>query len=67
MAAGAFLQGPFAYLNRRPTINPTGRETQTPIDPSAGRLAIRILVDLTSPIRPARPFRRPGLSVRRRA
>ena len=48
VAAGAFLRGPFAYLNRRPTINPTGGETQTPIDPAAGRLTIRILVDLTS-------------------
>jgi levanbiose-producing levanase len=48
VAAGVFLPGPFAYLNRRPTINPTGGETQTPIDPSAGRLTIRILVDLTS-------------------
>lgn len=47
VAAGAFLRGPFAYLNRRPTINPTGGETQTPIDPSAGRLTIRILVDST--------------------
>ena len=48
VAAGVFLRGPFAYLNRRPTINPTGGETQTPIDPSAGRLTIRILVDLSS-------------------
>jgi levanbiose-producing levanase len=48
VAAGAFIPGPFAYVNRRPTINPTGGETQTPIDPSAGRLSLRILVDRTS-------------------
>lgn len=48
MAAGAFLPGPFTYVNRRPTINPTAGETQTPMDPSAGRLTIRILVDRTS-------------------
>lgn len=48
VATGAFLAGGFAYLNRRPTINPTGGETQTPIDPSAGRLSLRILVDRTS-------------------
>lgn len=48
VAAGAFLRGPFAYLNRRPTINPTGGESQTPVDPSAGRLTLRVLVDSTS-------------------
>ncbi|MGN8553198.1 UNVERIFIED_CONTAM: glycoside hydrolase family 32 protein [Microbacterium sp. SLM126] len=48
VAAGAFLRGPFVYVNRRPTINPTGGESQTPIDPSAGRLVIRVLVDRTS-------------------
>ncbi|MEV4989856.1 glycoside hydrolase family 32 protein [Pseudarthrobacter sp. LMD1-1-1.1] len=48
VAAGAFLRGPFVYVNRRPTINPTGGESQTPIDPSAGRLTLRILVDRTS-------------------
>ena len=48
VAAGAFLRGPFVYVNRRPTINPTGGESQTPIDPSTGRLSIRILVDRTS-------------------
>ncbi|GAA5094338.1 2,6-beta-fructan 6-levanbiohydrolase [Microbacterium yannicii] len=48
VAAGAFLNGPFTYVNRRPTINPTGGESQTPIDPSTGRLAVRILVDRTS-------------------
>ncbi|MDQ0144621.1 MULTISPECIES: glycoside hydrolase family 32 protein [Pseudarthrobacter] len=48
VAAGAFLRGPFAYVNRRPTINPTGGESQTPIDPSAGRLTLRLLVDRTS-------------------
>jgi levanbiose-producing levanase len=48
VAAGAFLRGPFAYVNRRPTINPTGGETQTPVEPAAGRLSIRILVDRTS-------------------
>nr|WP_231745390.1 glycoside hydrolase family 32 protein [Arthrobacter sp. EpRS71] len=48
VAAGAFLRGPFTYVNRRPTINPTGGETQTPVDPSTGRLTLRILVDRTS-------------------
>ncbi len=48
VAAGAFLPGPFTYVNRRPTVNPTAGETQTPMDPSAGRLTIRILVDRTS-------------------
>jgi levanbiose-producing levanase len=48
VAAGAFLRGPFTYVNRRPTINPTGGESQTPIDPSTGRLSVRILVDRTS-------------------
>ena len=48
VAVGAYLRGPFVYVNRRPTINPTGGESQTPIDPSTGRLTIRILVDRTS-------------------
>ncbi|WOH20763.1 glycoside hydrolase family 32 protein [Paenarthrobacter sp. GOM3] len=48
VAAGVFLQGPFAYVNRRPTINPTAGETQTPVDPGSGRLALRLLVDRTS-------------------
>jgi len=36
VAAGAYLRGPFVYVNRRPTINPTGGESQTPVDPSTG-------------------------------
>ena len=48
VAAGAFLRGPFVYVNRRATINPTGGESRTPIDSSAGRLALRVLVDRTS-------------------
>ncbi|WP_440589414.1 glycoside hydrolase family 32 protein [Paenarthrobacter nicotinovorans] len=48
VAAGAFLGGPFAYVNRRPTINPTAGETQTLVDPAVGSLALRILVDRTS-------------------
>lgn len=48
VAVGAFLPGPFVYVNRRPTINPTGGESQTPIDPSSGRLKMRLLVDRTS-------------------
>lgn len=48
VAAGLDLRGPFAYVDRRPTINPTGGQTQTPIDPSQGTLRIRILVDRTS-------------------
>jgi levanbiose-producing levanase len=48
VAVGAYLRGPFVYVNRRPTINPTGGESQTAVDPTAGRLKIRILVDRTS-------------------
>ncbi|WP_390905069.1 GH32 C-terminal domain-containing protein [Paenarthrobacter ilicis] len=48
VAAGVFLRGPFAYVNRRPTINPTAGETQTPVDPQSGRLLLRLLVDSTS-------------------
>ncbi|QQQ64046.1 glycoside hydrolase family 32 protein [Paenarthrobacter ureafaciens] len=48
VAAGVYLRGPFAYLNRRPTINPTAGETQTPVDPATGRVLLRILVDRTS-------------------
>ena len=48
VAVGAFLNGPFAYVNRRPTVNPTGGESQSPIDPATGRLAIRVLVDRSS-------------------
>lgn len=48
VAVGLFMRGPFAYVNRRPTISPTGGETQTPIDPASGAMAIRILVDRTS-------------------
>lgn len=48
VAVGAFLDGPFAYVNRRPTWSPQGGETQTPIDPASGRLRMRILVDRSS-------------------
>lgn len=48
VAVGAYLRGPFSYINRRPTINPTGGESQTPIDPSTGKLKVRILVDRNS-------------------
>ncbi|MDN3483448.1 glycoside hydrolase family 32 protein [Arthrobacter sp. APC 3897] len=48
VAAGVLLHGSFAYLNRNSTINPSGGESQTPIDPSTGRLSLRILVDRTS-------------------
>jgi levanbiose-producing levanase len=48
VAVGAYLGGPFSYVNRRPTINPTGGESQTPIDPSTGKLKVRILVDRNS-------------------
>lgn len=48
VAVGAFLDGPFAYVNRRPTWSPQGGETQTPIDPGAGRLRMRVLVDRSS-------------------
>ncbi len=48
VAVGAYIPGPYAYVNRRPTVNPTGGETQTPFDAAPGRLAMRILVDHTS-------------------
>jgi levanbiose-producing levanase len=48
VAVGAFLDGGFAFLNRRPTFNPTGGESQTPVDPNGGRLRVRVLVDRTS-------------------
>jgi levanbiose-producing levanase len=48
VAAGLSLEGAFSYVNRRPTINPTGGESRTPVDVSSGRLSLRILVDRTS-------------------
>ncbi|MEU4197106.1 glycoside hydrolase family 32 protein [Kribbella sp. NPDC026611] len=48
VAVGAFLNGPYAYVNRRPTVNPTGGESQTAIDRSAGKLTLRVLVDRSS-------------------
>ncbi len=48
VAAGAFLDGGFAFVNRRPTFSPAGGESQTPVDPAAGRLAVRVLVDHAS-------------------
>lgn len=48
VAAGVFLNGPFTYVNRRPTISPTGGESQVAVDPALGTLAVRLLVDRTS-------------------
>lgn len=48
VAVGAYVPGPYAYINRRPTMNPTGGESQTPFDAAARRLELRILVDRTS-------------------
>ncbi|MFT4217324.1 MAG: glycoside hydrolase family 32 protein [Micropruina sp.] len=48
VAVGAYVPAPYAYINRRPTMNPTGGESQTPFDASARQLALRILVDRTS-------------------
>jgi levanbiose-producing levanase len=48
VAVGAYLDGGFAYVNRRPTFNPTGGESQTPLDPASGRLRVRVLVDHAS-------------------
>jgi levanbiose-producing levanase len=48
VAAGAFLDGAFAFVNRRPTFSPAGGESQTPVDPAAGRLPVRVLVDHAS-------------------
>lgn len=49
VAAGAALDGGYVYVNRRPTFNPGDRgESQTPLDPAAGQLELRILVDNAS-------------------
>jgi levanbiose-producing levanase len=48
VAAGLNLSGPHAYLDRTLTVNPTRGCTQAPLDPSAGRVEIRLLVDRTS-------------------
>lgn len=49
VAAGTYLDGGFAFVNRRPTFNPgVGGESQTPVDVGAGRMRIRLLVDHTS-------------------
>ncbi|WP_229383475.1 glycoside hydrolase family 32 protein [Microbacterium allomyrinae] len=48
VAAGLDMSGPCAYLDRTLTVNPTRGRTQAPLDTSAGRVAIRLLVDRTS-------------------
>lgn len=48
VAAGVHLDGGYAYVNRRPKVNPTGGESQTPFDRNAGRVTVRLLVDRTS-------------------
>lgn len=48
VAAGLFLEGGYAYVNRRPTISPAGEESQTPVDPAAGRMRLHLLVDRAS-------------------
>lgn len=42
------LPGRLVRLDRTATVSPTGGVTQMPFDPSAGRVAIRVLVDRTS-------------------
>ncbi|MFT4229911.1 MAG: glycoside hydrolase family 32 protein [Microbacterium sp.] len=39
---------PHVYVDRWRTANPAGGRSQTPLDPAAGRLALRLLVDRTS-------------------
>lgn len=48
VAAGLFFDGPFTYVNRRPTVNPTGGESQAALRIPDGRLTFRLLVDRTS-------------------
>jgi levanbiose-producing levanase len=49
VAVGAYLDGGYAFVNRHPTFNPgVGGESKTPVDPDAGRLRVRLLVDHTS-------------------
>jgi len=48
MASGTFCRGPFAYLHWRLAVHPFGGESHTPMDPWAGRLTLRVLVDRTS-------------------
>lgn len=48
----AGIYGDYAFLNRRPTVNPDGsgrwQESHSPFDPSARIVKLRILVDRTS-------------------
>ncbi|MDR4534169.1 glycoside hydrolase family 32 protein [Glutamicibacter sp. PS] len=49
VAAGAYFDGGFSYVNRRPTFNPgAGGESQVAFDTAAGELEVRILVDHSS-------------------
>jgi levanbiose-producing levanase len=48
VAVGAYLEGGYTYVNRRPTFSPSGGESRTPVDASAGRLRLQILVDHAS-------------------
>lgn len=48
VSAGLNLSSRHAYVDRTSTINPTRGRTQAPLDPSAGRVDIRLLVDRTS-------------------
>ncbi len=48
VAAGVDLPRRQAYLDRTATVNPTRGRTHAPLDPQAGRVAVRLLVDRTS-------------------
>lgn len=48
VAAGIAPSDSHAYLDRTRTMNPTRGSTRAPFDPSAGRVAVRLLVDRTS-------------------
>lgn len=48
VTAGLDLTGPYAYLDRTLTANPTRGRTTAPLSATGGRVAVRLLVDRTS-------------------
>ncbi|WP_286161101.1 glycoside hydrolase family 32 protein [Arthrobacter sp. MYb213] len=49
VAAGIYLAGGFAYVNRKPSFNPGDKsESKSPLEVPSGKLKVRILVDRSS-------------------
>lgn len=48
VVVGANFSEQYISVDRRQTVNPTAGESRTPVDPTSGRLALRVLVDRTS-------------------